>query len=757
MMRMPKEPAFIKLLRQGSVKLSIPAPSAKGAAHAREKTYPVEVVADPSGNCAVCAVIPDALPEPVLRTLATKARLPLYVNAAHFILPPGTRLTDFAPPRALDPAYKKFSEASALFSDISSFEGIKRLVKFAIENSSDSELAVPAIEHISSFLDMLSGAELAQLEHMLKAIAENMGLPQELRKAASNSSGRMPSAWADRVRAGAADVPPGILYKALAEMLRDNDIAAQHRALGKLREIDLGALDIKELETLAGALKALAQSPTGASTAARPLYLRACSHLFEKQGDYVSAAKSLLELGDAEAIPGLVERAKRTDSSALYHLNTKQGLLKIPMRKEKLLGHMRSMRHAFITGRAGTGKSTLLCEFRDSLSTSNAVTLAFTNLAALNIEGQTIHSFFRIDPHKSENQNMAAELDERQISLLRALDVIIIDEISMVRKDLINIMDALLKRARKSGEPFGGVRLFFFGDYFQLPPVPELDGPPSGQYAFESPVYGEIPFEVLEFTKSYRQQDPAFIAMLDNVRRRANLSQTLAQINQRVCQDFEPKANDGVVVVTTTNSHKDAINQSILAELPGAPRGYKPVVHGEISQKQRPIDTPLILKEGARVIFLANDKAKGHYNGMLGEVASLGDNSIRVKTLDDGRLIDVGRHKWSRMRYRIRYGADPSTGRPSIPIIEAEEAASFEQFPLQLAWAVTVHKCQGQTFDKAYLDFTGRRPWAHGQAYVALSRVRTLGGLTLRDELRDSDIVIDPDVIGFLKENGLLV
>ncbi len=463
----------------------------------------------------------------------------------------------------------------------------------------------------------------------------------------------------------------------------------------------------------------------------------------------------LLDSGQFEAAEARAERLRNglgDKAAGLYHLRRGDRMVKVPVAKGQLLPLMREAKHMFITGRAGTGKSTLLCEFRDSLGDCNSVTLSYTNLAALNIGGQTIHSFFKIDPNKSEAESMREEPDEPLATLLKALDIIIIDEISMVRSDLINIMDSKLRLARKSGEPFGGVRLFFFGDYFQLPPVPDELKTPTGQYAFESPVYPLIPFAILELTKSYRQQDPGFVELLDSVRQGTNLGPTLSRLNRTVVSGFRPRADGGVIVVATTNARKDEINNTVLQELPGKPMEYKPRVYGEIG-KRHPIDAPIVLKRGARVIFLANNRKKGYYNGMLGEVSEMDADSITVRSGDES--IVVGRERWSKVRYKVEHVRDPGTN-GLVERIVPVEIASFEQFPLQLAWAVTVHKCQGQTFDKIFLDFTARRPWAHGQAYVALSRVKTFDGLMLKDRLLDSDVVIDPDVISFLKKNSLL-
>ena len=403
----------------------------------------------------------------------------------------------------------------------------------------------------------------------------------------------------------------------------------------------------------------------------------------------------------------------------------------------------------FITGRAGTGKSTLLKFFRETTKLVAPV-LAPTGVAALNIDGETIHRFFRFSPGITVVEARRKGSSTKEANVFRKADVLVIDEISMVRADLLDCMDQFLRVVRKSREPFGGLRLVVIGDLYQLPPVVATSEKEAFAQLYQTPYFfgahvmseliltGQITF--IELEKVYRQLDPKFVALLNAVRNRSVTTDDLAQLNQRV----QPSFSDEAIVLTSVNAAADELNTKRLAALRGTEKVFKGVLHGGFPEKDAPAEVELRLKKGARVMCVANDASNRFVNGSLGWVTGFADDdeegpSVLV-TLDEGSEISVSTHIWN--VYRSVYDA-------SEKALDQEHLGSYVQIPLKLAWAVTIHKSQGKTFDQAVIDL-GRGAFAAGQTYVALSRCRSLEGLGLVHPVKLQDIRLDYSIVRFL-------
>jgi ATP-dependent DNA helicase PIF1 len=398
--------------------------------------------------------------------------------------------------------------------------------------------------------------------------------------------------------------------------------------------------------------------------------------------------------------------------------------------------------HLFITGRAGTGKSTLLRCLRDRI-TRNALVLAPTGLAAVNVGGQTIHSFFGFPPRLIRPDDVRRSRNAR---VMRRLEVLIVDEVSMVRSDLLWAIDQSLRLNRgRPREPFGGVRLLLFGDLHQLPPVIQeadvgehLDSKHGGAFFFNVSALREGPgTTLLELQQVFRQQDLSLLRVLDRIREGEADSADLAVLNARVAPIRTLAEGDRFVILTPTNAAAHRINLAYLQALPGAPVAHEASVTGEFSQSAMPTDSTLVLKPGAKVILLRNDPDKRWVNGTIARVARLQQGRVHVEI--DGEEHEVEPASWENRRYAYDQAEQKIVG---------TVAGTFKQFPLRLAWALTIHKSQGLTLDNVYIDL-GRGTFAHGQAYVALSRCRSLKGLVLARPLKSSDIVFDKAALGY--------
>lgn len=416
--------------------------------------------------------------------------------------------------------------------------------------------------------------------------------------------------------------------------------------------------------------------------------------------------------------------------------------------------------HVFVTGRAGSGKSTLLRHFLDTANLRRTAILAPTGVAALNVGGETIHRFFRFFPGMTmgEVERHARDVAESDSSarVYRRLDAIIIDEISMVRADLLDQMDVFLRIVRGNDLPFGGVRLFMFGDLYQLPPVVVNEEREYFRTHYDSPYFfsahvfnrllgpqSESPFSFVELEKIYRQTDPTFIELLNQVRSKELTAEALAAINARVVPPGAPgqMGNPKGIYLTTTNRRAAEINSQRLLELPGRPDIFVAEVSAGFPPSHFPTEERLELKAGARVMLLNNDPAGRWVNGSLGTVLRIDmEAEAALVDLDDGDEVWVERHLW---QSSYNYWDEETEE------VARESLGYFLQLPLRLAWAVTIHKAQGKTFPELTVDFE-RAAFAHGQAYVALSRGTSLDGLHLARPLRPSDVRLDRRIVKFL-------
>ena len=401
----------------------------------------------------------------------------------------------------------------------------------------------------------------------------------------------------------------------------------------------------------------------------------------------------------------------------------------------------------FITGRAGTGKSTLLKYFRDTTYTK-CVYLAPTGVAALNIEGQTLHSFFHFTPGITPDgaRKKAKSADQ---TLYQALGAILIDEISMVRADLMDCVDVFLRAVLRSSLPFGGKRIIAIGDLYQLPPVVTRDEQDAfasryaTPYFFSSDVmqglYRDQQIAFLELEKIYRQQENDFIALLQGIRNRSITDKDLAQINSRITH--RPRDISSTTIrLTTTNAASDDINNRELEKIEARGRTYTGERTGDFPDKDLPTDETLLLKLGSRVMCLVNDPLSRYVNGTLGTIKKLDHDVVTVRLDESGECVDVRSFTWT--LYRSTYNIDAQR-------LDQEKIGSFTQIPIRLAWATTIHKSQGKTFDRCVIDL-GRRAFAAGQIYVALSRCRTFEGITLTAPVTRSQLILDDRIISFI-------
>lgn len=418
----------------------------------------------------------------------------------------------------------------------------------------------------------------------------------------------------------------------------------------------------------------------------------------------------------------------------------------------------------FLTGKAGTGKTTLLKEILKSTH-KNTVVVAPTGIAALNAGGVTIHSMFQlpfggfIPANNVENQVTDAIKFESKDTLRRHfrmsgikkaviqnMELLIIDEVSMLRSDLLDAIDFMLQSVRKKKQSFGGVQVLFIGDLLQLPPVirdeewKTLRNYYRGKFFFHSHAIQQNPPLYIELSKIFRQTDEIFIDLLNNLRNNRITLENVTFLNQYVQPNFDLKANKGYITLTTHNNKADTINVQSLIDLDGSSRKYKAQVVDDFPDKIFPVDEYLELKIGAQVMFIKNDLSfdKNYFNGKMGIIKSLSDQEILVHFLEENKTIEVERYEWQNIRYNVNQNTKE---------IEEEVLGTFTHYPIKLAWAITVHKSQGLTFDKAALDVS--QVFLPGQAYVALSRLRSLNGLILLSPLRMNGISNDDDVMDY--------
>lgn len=427
-------------------------------------------------------------------------------------------------------------------------------------------------------------------------------------------------------------------------------------------------------------------------------------------------------------------------------LNIKQddiSSVKLSVEQDKIFNLLETTNdHYYITGKAGTGKSVLLQYFVEN-SGKRIVVVAPTGVAALNVGGQTIHSFFKM-PFDIAFEDLRVDYKLREI--LRNIDTVVIDEVSMVRVDLMEAISLKLQIARKNEEPFGGVQMVMFGDLYQLPPV-VTDGQLDryfkhnfgGYYFFNAPSIKKANFYIYELSNIFRQKDADFKDVLNAIRHGSFKDAQLQTLNSRY---NVPKPDTGYITLAGHSSTVSAINHKKLAELPGEEKVYEAEIWGNITESSFPTEKKLRLKVGAQVMMLKNDteKPRRWVNGTLGIVTKLNSELVRVNI--DGVEHTVSPASWD----KIQYGYDPDERR-----LDKKVVSSFKQLPIRLAWAITIHKSQGQTYQSVAVDLSDGA-FAHGQTYVALSRCVSLDGLYLDSPIRRDDVIVDPDIVHFMKK-----
>ncbi len=408
-----------------------------------------------------------------------------------------------------------------------------------------------------------------------------------------------------------------------------------------------------------------------------------------------------------------------------------------------------TQRNLLITGRAGTGKSTLLTYFREHTK-KKAVILAPTGVAAVNVSGQTIHSFFHFKPSVTPASiKKKKKAGKEKTTIYKKLTTIVIDEVSMVRADLLDCVDIFLRlNGPEEKLPFGGVQMIFIGDLYQLPPVVTAAEREifkthySTPYFFSAKVFDQLNMEFLELEKVYRQKDDEFVRLLNTIRNRTLTDSDLAKFNSRCDPGFETPAGSFYLSLTSTNDLADTINKKRLAELPGKIWKSAGEIVGDFGKEYLPTAVDLQLKKGAQIMLLNNDSLGQWINGTIGKIKKFekndDDEDVIVAELDNGDTARIASYTWKIYRFFLKNDE-----------LRSEEVGSFTQYPVRLAFAVTIHKSQGKTFENVVID-VGRGTFAHGQMYVALSRCTTLGGIVLKQPLKKSHIMMDWQVVKFL-------
>lgn len=413
----------------------------------------------------------------------------------------------------------------------------------------------------------------------------------------------------------------------------------------------------------------------------------------------------------------------------------------------------------FLTGKAGTGKTTFLRDIREA-TTKNTAVVAPTGVAAINAGGVTMHSFFQLpfEPFIPDGnryvsggisyQNLFSKVKLSSIKrdVMEALELLVIDEVSMLRSDQLDCIDAILRGVRKDARPFGGVQVLLIGDLFQLPPVVTdndraiLDGLYDSPFFFDAKVLQRFPLRHIELTKVYRQKEQQFIDLLNNVRNNTLTESDFQMLDNRYVYGYRPDEQDGFITITSHNYKADKINEQELAMLDGEVITYNGETDGEFNTRNLPAEMELHLKTGARVMFVKNDSGEDrrYYNGRLATVERAGQEEIVVRMQDDGSTLVLEKEVWK----NIRYNLDKKTN-----TLQEEELGSYTQYPVRLAWAITIHKSQGLTFDKVVID--AGRSFAAGQVYVALSRCTSMEGMVLLSKITPDSIRSDERITGF--------
>jgi uncharacterized protein YpbB len=414
-----------------------------------------------------------------------------------------------------------------------------------------------------------------------------------------------------------------------------------------------------------------------------------------------------------------------------------------------------TQKNIFLTGKAGTGKTTFLKYLRENCE-KRLVVVAPTGVAAINAKGVTIHSFFQLPfgplvPGASRKEGRNFRISREKQNIIRSLELLIIDEISMVRADLLDAIDETLRRIRFSVEPFGGVQLLMIGDLQQLSPVAKPDEwellkeQYQSVYFFSSHALKKSDYISIELKHIYRQSDENFISILNSVRDNRLTTEIIERLNTRFNPNFKPSNNDGYITLTTHNRQADALNAEKLQEIKAKSYTFSADTWGDFPEFMYPTDVDLELKVGAQVMFVKNDPnpEKLFYNGKIGVLKRVEDDNLFVKCPDDDFVIEVKKLKWENTKFALNTQTDE---------IEEQVIGTFEQYPLRLAWAITIHKSQGLTFEKAIID--ANAAFAHGQVYVALSRCKTFEGMVLTSPIYANAVIADNTVISYNKYIG---
>ena len=410
--------------------------------------------------------------------------------------------------------------------------------------------------------------------------------------------------------------------------------------------------------------------------------------------------------------------------------------------------------HLFLTGKAGTGKTTFLRRLKEQ-SPKRMVILAPTGIAAINAGGVTIHSFFQLSfapfvPETTFNSSQTHyRFSKEKRNIIRSMVLLVIDEISMVRADLLDAIDSALRRYRDREKPFGGVQLLMIGDLQQLAPVVKenewemLKNYYETPYFFASRALRETVYMTIELKTVYRQSDTFFLSLLNKIRENQADDEVLNELNRRYQPGFRPRKEEGYIRLTTHNYQAQKVNDNELASLPGQTYSFRAEIDGTFPEYLYPADEVLTIKAGAQIMFLKNDPSseKRYYNGMIGEVAAVNDAGMIVRGKDNGDEFQLLPEEWGNYKYVLN---------EETKEITEEIEGTFRQYPIRLAWAITIHKSQGLTFERAIID--ARNSFAHGQTYVALSRCKTLEGMVLESPLRREAIISDSTVDDFTKE-----
>lgn len=422
-----------------------------------------------------------------------------------------------------------------------------------------------------------------------------------------------------------------------------------------------------------------------------------------------------------------------------------------PAFKQALSLLEKTSKNVFIMGKAGTGKSTLLSYFRDTTSKKIAV-LAPTGVAAVNIQGQTIHSFFKFKPNVTlQSIKRPRKREDNKKNIYQKLDTIIIDEISMVRADLMDCIDRFLRlNGNDSSKPFGGIQMIFIGDLYQLPPVvfskekSIFKDHYKTPYFFSAHFFNEFPMELVELEHVYRQKDEGFINILNAIRNNSTTPEDLETLNKQVDPDFSPTEENFYIHLVPTNAYAESINEERLQRLKEKAHHFEGVITGEFEKGHLPTLMNLDIKVGSQIMMVNNDTRNRWINGTIGKVLRIihdkEEGDLILTELETGETVTVSPHTWELYKFSLVEGT-----------IQSETIGTFTQHPMKLAWAITIHKSQGKTFNKAIIDI-GKSIFTSGQTYVALSRCTSLEGMTLKKPIQKKHIWTDYHIIQFLTQ-----